>query len=276
MADCATARRRQAGSRPVAVSMRDRRPVALPGRWARLGPMPTDKRGRTSAGLLLYRRPTGRLEVLLAHPGGPFHERKDADAWTVPKGEAEPGEALLDVARREFAEETGHDPPAGVPIDLGEIFQKSGKRVLAWALEGDLDPAAGDEQHVRAGVAAPIRPARDLPGDRSRRLVRPARGSRQAQGGAGAVPRPARPGAGRDRGRPCRPLAERLSPASRARLPDSAHVGGRTGRTARGPTTGARTAGSQGRSRSRRAASGAPRPPRSAASPTGEGRPQAG
>ncbi len=103
--------------------------------------MPTDKRGRTSAGLLLYRRPTGRLEVLLAHPGGPFHERKDADAWTVPKGEAEPGEALLDVARREFAEETGHDPPAGVPIDLGEIFQKSGKRVLAWALEGDLDPA---------------------------------------------------------------------------------------------------------------------------------------
>ena len=104
--------------------------------------MPIDKRGRTSAGLLLYRRPAGRLEVLLAHPGGPFHARKDADAWTLPKGEAEPGEALLDVARREFAEETGHAPPAGEPIDLGEIYQKSGKRVVAWALEGDLDPEA--------------------------------------------------------------------------------------------------------------------------------------
>ena len=104
--------------------------------------MPVDKRGRTSAGLLLYRRPGAGLEVLLAHPGGPFHARKDPGAWTLPKGEAEPGEALLDVARREFAEETGHAPPGGEPIDLGEIYQKSGKRVVGWALEGDLDPAA--------------------------------------------------------------------------------------------------------------------------------------
>jgi predicted NUDIX family NTP pyrophosphohydrolase len=102
--------------------------------------MPTDKRGRTSAGLLLFRRPAGRLEVLLAHPGGPFHAGKDADAWTLPKGETQPGEALIDVARREFEEETGHAPPDGEPIDLGEIYQKSGKRVVAWALEGDLDP----------------------------------------------------------------------------------------------------------------------------------------
>jgi predicted NUDIX family NTP pyrophosphohydrolase len=79
---------------------------------------------------------------LLAHPGGPFHAGKDADAWTLPKGETQPGEALIDVARREFEEETGHAPPAGDPIDLGEIYQKSGKRVVAWALEGDLDPAA--------------------------------------------------------------------------------------------------------------------------------------
>ena len=103
--------------------------------------MPADKRGRTSAGLLLYRRTSGRLEVLLAHPGGPFHARRDLGAWTLPKGETDPGEALIDVARREFAEETGHAPPDGTPVDLGEIYQKSGKRVVAWALEGDLDPA---------------------------------------------------------------------------------------------------------------------------------------
>ena len=103
--------------------------------------MPVDKRGRTSAGLLLYRWTANRFEVLLAHPGGPFHARRDLGAWTLPKGETDPGEALIDVARREFAEETGHAPPGGEPIDLGEIFQKSGKRVVAWALEGDLDPA---------------------------------------------------------------------------------------------------------------------------------------
>ena len=103
--------------------------------------MPVDKRGRTSAGLLLYRWTANRFEVLLAHPGGPFHARRDLGRWTLPKGEADPGEALIDVARREFAEETGHAPPGGEPIDLGEIFQKSGKRVVGWALEGDLDPA---------------------------------------------------------------------------------------------------------------------------------------
>ncbi len=106
-----------------------------------LSPMATDKTGRTSAGILLYRRRAGALEVLLAHPGGPFHRTTDTGAWTIPKGEVEPGERLIDVARREFAEETGHQPPAGRSIDLGEIRQKSGKRVVGWALEGDLDPA---------------------------------------------------------------------------------------------------------------------------------------
>jgi predicted NUDIX family NTP pyrophosphohydrolase len=98
--------------------------------------------GRTSAGILLWRRRRGRIEVLLGHPGGPYFARKDADAWTVPKGEAEPGEDLIAVARREFAEETGHPLPEGTPLsELGEIRQKSGKVVLAWAAEGDLDPA---------------------------------------------------------------------------------------------------------------------------------------
>ena len=96
---------------------------------------------RVSAGVLLYRRrPTG-LEVLLAHPGGPLFARKDAGHWTIPKGEVEPGEELLAVARREFEEETGHPPPDGAIIELGNIVQKGGKVVHAWAIEGDLDPA---------------------------------------------------------------------------------------------------------------------------------------
>jgi predicted NUDIX family NTP pyrophosphohydrolase len=104
--------------------------------------MTRDKTGRTSGGILLWRRGAAGIEVLLAHPGGPYWTSKDAGHWTIPKGEADdPAEALLDVARREFHEETGHPAPDDVAIDLGEITQKSGKRVVAWALEGDLDPA---------------------------------------------------------------------------------------------------------------------------------------
>jgi predicted NUDIX family NTP pyrophosphohydrolase len=99
-----------------------------------------DKSGRTSAGILLWRVWEGRLEVLLGHPGGPYFAGKDADHWTVLKGEVDPGEDLLAVARREFEEETGHRLPGGPTVELGEIRQKSGKRVLAWAVEGDLDP----------------------------------------------------------------------------------------------------------------------------------------
>ena len=94
-----------------------------------------------SAGILLWRRRAGELEVLLGHPGGPFFAKKDADSWTVLKGEAEPGEDLEAVARREFAEETGHQPPDGPMMPLGEIRQRGGKVVVAWGLEGDLDPA---------------------------------------------------------------------------------------------------------------------------------------
>jgi len=101
-----------------------------------------DKSGRTSAGILLWRRNGGRLEVLLGHNGGPFWAKKDHGHWTVLKGEAEPGEELEAVARREFAEETSHELPQGPMIGLGEIVQKSGKLVVAWAVEGDLDPAA--------------------------------------------------------------------------------------------------------------------------------------
>jgi predicted NUDIX family NTP pyrophosphohydrolase len=91
-----------------------------------------------SAGLLLYRRRGGPIEVLLVHPGGPFWRHKDAGAWTIPKGEVGPGEALLDAARREFQEETGFavDAPA---VPLGHVRLTSGKIIHAFAAEGDLD-----------------------------------------------------------------------------------------------------------------------------------------
>jgi predicted NUDIX family NTP pyrophosphohydrolase len=96
---------------------------------------------RTSAGLLLYRRAADEVEVLLAHPGGPLWARRDEGAWSLPKGEIEPGEEPLVVARREFLEETGHEPPAGRVIPLGEVRQAAGKVVVGFAIEGDLDPA---------------------------------------------------------------------------------------------------------------------------------------
>jgi predicted NUDIX family NTP pyrophosphohydrolase len=95
---------------------------------------------KRSAGLLLYRRAGPTIEVLIAHPGGPFWARRDEGAWTIPKGQIEDGEEALGVARREFREETGHEPPAGATIALGEIELKSGKVVAGWAVEGDLDP----------------------------------------------------------------------------------------------------------------------------------------
>ena len=95
-----------------------------------------------SAGILLFRRPAGRLEVLLVHPGGPFWARRDEGAWSIPKGEHDDGEEPIDAARREFAEETGTVLPEGELIDLGEVRQRSGKRVSAWAAEGDLDPGS--------------------------------------------------------------------------------------------------------------------------------------
>lgn len=95
--------------------------------------------GVTSAGILLFRRRGAGIEVLLGHPGGPFHAAHDLGAWTIPKGEAEPDEELLAVARREFHEETGSPVPAGPLLALGGVDQRSGKHVIAWAVEGDLD-----------------------------------------------------------------------------------------------------------------------------------------
>jgi predicted NUDIX family NTP pyrophosphohydrolase len=93
-----------------------------------------------SAGILLHRHAGGQLQVLLVHPGGPLWARRDAGAWSIPKGEYTHGsEDPFTAARREFEEELGSPPPDGDAVDLGEIRQKSGKRVRAWALRGDLD-----------------------------------------------------------------------------------------------------------------------------------------
>ena len=100
-------------------------------------PPPKQKRSRISAGLLIFRRKIDILEFLLAHPGGPFFARKDDGVWTIPKGEALPGEDLLTRARIEVEEELGIKP-SGDWIPLDSIKQKGGKTVHAWAVEGDL------------------------------------------------------------------------------------------------------------------------------------------
>jgi predicted NUDIX family NTP pyrophosphohydrolase len=91
-----------------------------------------------SAGLLMYRRRSGQVQVLLVHPGGPFWKNKDAGAWTIPKGAPIGQENLLDTARREFEEEMG-SKPGGTFIPLGTLKQPSGKVIHAWASEADFD-----------------------------------------------------------------------------------------------------------------------------------------
>ncbi len=103
----------------------------------------------TSAGIVLYRAGPGGIEVLLVHPGGPFWERKDLGAWSIPKGEVEEGEELLAAARRELEEETGFTAP-GVATAVGNIRQRGGKVVHAWAVRGDADPARLRSNHFEA------------------------------------------------------------------------------------------------------------------------------
>ena len=107
-----------------------------------------------SAGILLFRRLNGHLEVLLAHPGGPYWRQQDYGSWSVPKGIAEADEAPDAVAAREFHEEVGFElaevarDPGRPPLDLGEVTLKSGKVVHAWAVEGDLDANAARSNEI--------------------------------------------------------------------------------------------------------------------------------
>jgi predicted NUDIX family NTP pyrophosphohydrolase len=94
---------------------------------------------RQSAGILLYRGAGAQLQVLLVHPGGPLWARRDEGAWSIPKGEHGTDEDALSAARREFAEELGSPAPTGEPLELGEIRQRGGKTVRAWALAGEFD-----------------------------------------------------------------------------------------------------------------------------------------
>ncbi|MET0791485.1 MAG: NUDIX domain-containing protein [Polyangiaceae bacterium] len=95
--------------------------------------------GKRSAGILLFRRSAGVVEVLLVHPGGPFWSKKDDGAWFMPKGELEADEEPLLAARREFREELGSEPPEGELLELGTVKNKGGKLIYGWALEGDFD-----------------------------------------------------------------------------------------------------------------------------------------
>jgi predicted NUDIX family NTP pyrophosphohydrolase len=110
-------------------------------RSARKSPLNSARRSTSSAGILMYRRGASKLEVLLVHPGGPYWRRKDHGAWSIPKGEINGGEDPAVAAIREFSEETGL-APAGQLKPLGEIRQRGGKRVIAFALEGNLDVSA--------------------------------------------------------------------------------------------------------------------------------------
>ena len=98
---------------------------------------------KRSAGILPVRRGTGGLEVFLVHPGGPYFRNKDAGAWSIPKGLLEEGDDdLLAAAKRELEEETGFEAPPGPYVPLGQVRQKGGKLVDAWAVEADFDPEA--------------------------------------------------------------------------------------------------------------------------------------
>jgi predicted NUDIX family NTP pyrophosphohydrolase len=94
---------------------------------------------KISAGILLFRRKGKHIEVLAGHPGGPFWKKKDHGVWTIPKGLVASGEDLLDAARREFEEETGHRPD-GEFIPLGDVKQPGSKRMHVWAAEGNWNP----------------------------------------------------------------------------------------------------------------------------------------
>lgn len=138
---------------------------------------------RISAGLLVYRRRDGALEVLLAHPGGPLFRHKDDGHWSIPKGEPQPGEELLDAARREFREEIGQSPGGSAPIPLQPITQKGGKIVYAWAVEGDWTGSSPQSNLFtmewppgsgRMAQFPEIDEARFFPLDAARRKIKPA------------------------------------------------------------------------------------------------------
>ncbi len=165
-------------------------------RAAPVGTRPPEVAAR-SAGLLLHRPAAEGVEVLIAHMGGPFWARRDAGAWSIPKGLIEDGEDPLAAALREFAEELGLSPPPGSPVELGEFRQGGGKRVVIFALGGDLDLGGLQPRRVRDGVAARLGPDAQLPRDRPGRVDGSGARARAARRGSGAGARRARAAARR-------------------------------------------------------------------------------
>lgn len=115
---------------------------------------------KRSAGILLYRMRSGAPEVLLVHPGGPFWKNKDAGAWSLPKGEFGADEEPVAAALREFEEETGFRPGSEALIELGEVRQRGGKVVAAWAAEGEFE--VGSLRSNLVEIAWPPRSGRTL------------------------------------------------------------------------------------------------------------------
>jgi predicted NUDIX family NTP pyrophosphohydrolase len=115
-------------------------PIQRAGVWIGSHGVISNDMPKQSAGILMYRRTRGAVQVLLVHPGGPYWAKKDAGAWSIPKGEYGPNEDALTAARREFSEELGITPQ-GECRPLGEVRQRGGKTVTAFALAGDLDVA---------------------------------------------------------------------------------------------------------------------------------------
>jgi len=136
---------------------------------------------RTSAGLLPFRVRDGRLEVLIAHMGGPFWAHRDAGAWSIVKGEHDEHEDAYAAARREFVEETGAPAPEGEALALGEVRQAGGKRVTAWAIESDPRRFSAEQRDVHDRMAARLGPVGGVPGDRPRRVGRLRDGAAQAR-----------------------------------------------------------------------------------------------
>ena len=143
-----------------------------------------------SAGVLVYRKRAGEIEVLLVHPGGPFWARRDSGAWSIPKGEYADSEDPEAAARREFTEETGW-AVEGDLTPLGEIRQKAGKVVTAFAAEGDFDPASLESNSFE--MEWPPKSGRNaVSRSRPRRLVRARRGAREDHRRPAHTARPAR------------------------------------------------------------------------------------
>ena len=130
-------RKPAADAKPAGPATRGREAEARTSR-----PAVAPRRAAVSAGVLMYRRGGTGVEIMLVHPGGPYWQRKDNGAWSMPKGEIDAGEDSKEAACREFAEETGVELDAARLRALGEIRQRAGKRVIAFAVEGDLDAAA--------------------------------------------------------------------------------------------------------------------------------------